>query len=144
MCRSSGLRLFFGRLGFSERETVALCGAHTLGRHASLLGVSRECLHVAPLTDACIETGVRLPFVAEDADVFSNSYFRSLLRWYARDLDGSAAFIPTDVVLVLDPRFRAVVQAFAADEDAFFAAFSSAYLRLVHLGFGRSGALLRA
>ena len=37
----------FKRLGFSDDELVALCSAHSLGRHASLLGVSEVPAHEA-------------------------------------------------------------------------------------------------
>lgn len=94
-----GLPRFFGRMGFSVEEAVALSGSHTLGRHASLLGLSRECLRQKPLSDECIEKGKRLPFVGADPDRFSNSYFKALLAWEARALQpGEANFIPTDVV----------------------------------------------
>ena len=150
---SDGLRNFFRgtasdtvdlptdhrRFGLSDREIVALCGAHTLGRHASLLGVSKECLK--NLTDSCIETGKRLPFVGDSqepvtemspgrmsADVFDNSYFVRLLQWNNRQLArGAANFIPTDVVLVVDFEFRRIVEEFAQDEDAFFREFAAVY-----------------
>ena len=133
---TDGLRRFFSRLGFSVEEAVALCGAHTLGRHASLIGVSKTCLRENPLSDACIESGTRLPFVGGDADAFSNSYFKALLAWEERTLQpGDANFIPTDVVLTLSPQLREVVRSFAQDESRFFAAFRRAYLRLVRIGF---------
>ena len=69
---ADGLGAFFGprRLGFDDSAIVALSGAHTLGRHASLLGVSKACLR--NLTDECILTGTRQPFVGGDPDAFSN------------------------------------------------------------------------
>ncbi|KAL3926937.1 MAG: hypothetical protein SGPRY_003064, partial [Prymnesium sp.] len=134
---TDGIRRFFSRVGFDERETVALCGAHTLGRHASLLGVSAACLRQKQgLTDDCIESGRRLPFVSGDPDEFSASYFKRLLEWYDQSLAPDAAyFIPTDVVLTLDARYYKIVKEFAKDESSFFKAFTSAYVKLVHIGF---------
>jgi len=133
---SDGLDNFFGRrFGFSREEIVALCGAHTLGRHASLLGVSKECLKAPRLTDECIESGKRLPFVA-NADRFDNSYFQKLIEWDARTLEpGTAYFIPTDAVLVVVPAFRKFVERFARDEPYFFEVFSRAYRKLSSFGF---------
>lgn len=98
---SVGLRLYFGRLGLSEEEFIALSGAHGLGRHVSLLGMKKTCLK--NLTRDCLEQApVLLPFVAASVDRFSNDYFKVLLKWYSRDIQlGEAAFLPTDVALVL-------------------------------------------
>ena len=133
---TDGMRAFFRRLGFSDDETVALCGAHSLGRHASLLGVSKECLRMRPtISDTCIEQGRRLPFVTSNPDTFDNSYFKALLKWESKALEPDEAyFIPTDVTLVLDPGFRRLVQRFASDEAAFFAAWRRAYCKLVRIG----------
>jgi hypothetical protein len=74
---SDGVRLYFGRLGFSEEETVALMGGHTVGRFTSLLGVPKKCLKgLNDNWERCLPFGERLPFVSEDPDRFSNSYYR--------------------------------------------------------------------
>lgn len=126
-----GLRRFFRRLDFDDAEIVALLGAHTLGRHVSLINMSKPCLR--NLTRECLETApVRLPFVASSPDAFDASYFRELIRWEDRTISlGAAAFIPTDVALVLDPLFFSWVRAFANDEVRFFATFATAYRKLV-------------
>ena len=51
---------------------------------------------------------------------------------------GEANLIPTDVTLVLDPRYRRVVERFARDESQFFAEFRRAYVKLVHVGFAET------
>ena len=51
---------------------------------------------------------------------------------------GEANLIPTDVTLVLDPRYRRVVERFARDESQFFAEFRKAYVKLVHVGFAET------
>jgi hypothetical protein len=133
---SDGLRNFFYRLGFDDEELVALMGGHTLGRWTSLLGVPKECLKdLNSKWERCLPYGERLPFVAEDPDAFTNSYFKWLLKWNRREItNGDVHFIPTDVVLVVDDAFRAHVEAFAADQPRFFVAWARAYTRLVSLG----------
>lgn len=128
---SDGLRRYFRRLGLSDAEWVALCGAHDLGRHVTLLGMSRECLR--DLTRECLEAApVKVPFVAEAPDGFSNAYYGALLRWNAREIRrGDANFIPTDVALVVDGGLRPYVERFAADERLFFDAFARGYRKLV-------------
>ena len=128
---SDGLRLYFGALGLTEEEFVALSGAHDLGRHVTLLDMPKSCLK--NLTRECLENApVLMPFVSENPDQISNTYFKKLLKWYDRKVElGEVAFIPTDVALVVDAGLRKHVQKFAKDERAFFASFASAYQKLV-------------
>lgn len=128
---SDGLRLYFGQLGFTEEEFVALSGSHGLGRHVSLLGMPKTCLR--NLTRTCLEEApVLLPFVTESVDKFDNAYFKFLLKWNDNDIKlGDVALIPTDVDLVVDPGLRKWVQAFADDQDAFFPVYTKAYQKLV-------------
>ena len=82
---SDGLRLYFGALGLSEKEFVALSGAHDLGRHVTLLDMPKSCLK--NLTRECLENApVLMPFISEDPDRFSNTYFKKLLRWNERKI----------------------------------------------------------
>lgn len=131
---SDGLRLYFGSLGLSEQEMVALCGAHDLGRHVTLLNMSKSC--VKNLTRECLENApVLMPFVSEEPDRFSNTYFKKLLKWNERNIElGEVAFIPTDVALVVDEGLRRNVEYFARDEDAFFKNFESALLKIIDVG----------
>lgn len=128
---SLGLRNYFGRLGFSEKEFVALMGAHDLGRHVTLTDMPKECLR--NLTRTCLEEApVLAPFVSKDPDTFSNDYYKTLLRWYDREIKfGEALFIPTDVDLVVDDGLKKYVVEFANDEELFFTEFSHAYQKLV-------------
>lgn len=128
---SDGLRLYFGQLGFSEQEFVALCGCHGLGRHVSLLGMPKECLR--NLTRTCLEEApVLLPFVTKSVDTFDNSYFQFLLKWNDNDIKmGDVAFIPTDVDLVVDTGLQQWVIQFAKDQDLYFRIYSRAFQKLV-------------
>jgi len=128
---SLGLRNYFTRLGLSESEMVALSGAHDLGRHVTLTGMPRECLR--NLTRVCLEDApVLAPFITADPDTLSNRYFQTMLRWNDRNIEfGEAAFIPTDVAMVVDGGLKKHVIVFANDEQLFFRRFSSAYQKLV-------------
>ncbi len=128
---SLGLRNYFGRLGLSEAELVALSGAHDLGRHVTLLGMPKSCLK--NLTRVCLEEApVLLPFIAKDPDTLSNAYFKTLLKWNKREIEyGEASFIPTDVALVVDEGLRKYVVTFSKNENLFFRTFVSAYQKLV-------------
>ena len=120
---SLGLRNYFHRLGLTDSKMVALMGSHDLGRHVTLTGLSKECLR--NLTRSCLEDAPTLvPFVTKNPDTFSNAYFEVLLRWNQRKIEfGEAAFIPTDVALVVDNDLRETVERFANDQDVFFQTF---------------------
>lgn len=128
---SLGLRNYFKRLGFTEAELVALSGAHDLGRHVTLTGMPKGCLR--NLTRSCLEDApVLAPFITADPDTLSNRYFWTMLRWNDKDIEfGEAAFIPTDVTLVVDDGLKKYVVAFANDEQLFFKRFRTAYRKLV-------------
>jgi len=126
------VRDVFYRMGFSDREIVALLGAHALGRcHTDRSG------YWGPWTFA--------------ENTFSNEYFRLLIeeRWSPKmshngkpwtgpdqyeDSSGKLMMLPSDMVLVQDPAFRKVVELYAKDENAFFADFASAFSKLLELG----------
>lgn len=131
---SDGLRQYFARVGLSEAEFVALSGSHGMGRHVSLLGMSKSCLR--NLTRTCLEEApVLLPFVTSSVDNFDNSYFYYLLKWYNREIElGQVAFIPTDVALVVDAGLRRHVERFAKHQDDYFRTFTTAYQKLVERG----------
>ena len=129
---SLGLRNFFvQRIGLSEAEMVALMGAHDLGRHVTLTDMSKSCLK--NLTRTCLEEApVLAPFITANPDSMSNSYYKSLLRWNDRVMEyGEAAFIPTDVAMVVDDSLKNYVVAFANNESLFFRTFVDAYKKLV-------------
>ena len=132
---SDGLRLYFHSLGLTDEQFVALCGAHDLGRHVSLIGMSKQCLK--NLTRDCLEHApTLLPFVAaKDPDKFTNTYFQQLLLWNNRTIEmGSAYFIPTDVDLVVDKGLRRYTTRFANNQSYFFEVFKTAYQKIVDVG----------
>jgi hypothetical protein len=121
------LRAVFGRMGFNDREIVALSGGHTLGRmHKVRSGFD------GPWTTAPLK--------------FDNEYYRNLvhLTWVKRDWtgplqyedkeSGKLAMLPTDIALLSEPATRAVVEEYARSEEAFFRDFAAAFGKLVALG----------
>jgi L-ascorbate peroxidase len=46
--------------------------------------------------------------------------------------------LPSDKALLSDPSFRPLVEKYAADEDAFFADYAEAHLKLSELGFAEA------
>ena len=120
---SDGLRTYFSTIHhLTDEEWVALCGSHGLGRHVSLLNMTKQCLRqdyqtISPESLECLETApVSLPFVTSSVDRFDKTplYFESLLRWNKRQVSlGEVAFIPTDVALVVDKGLRRYVEVFA-------------------------------
>ncbi|KAJ3012506.1 UNVERIFIED_CONTAM: hypothetical protein HDU68_001162 [Siphonaria sp. JEL0065] len=127
------LRFIFNRMGFNDRDIVALSGAHTLGM-----------CH----TDRSGYDGVWTHFPNE----FSNRFFKVLLelKWKKRDWDDwtgpeqymdeeteQLMMLPTDMALLWDPAFKVIVEEYAQDQDLFFKDFSSAFGRLLELGVPR-------
>jgi len=121
------IRDVMARMGFNDREAVVLSGAHCLGRcHTSRSGFDGPWNN-APTT-------------------FSNLYFTHLLEddWVLRNWKGpkqytdvktqSLMMLPTDMAIKTDPKFRAIAEEYAANEEKFFQDFAPAFSKLLHLG----------
>lgn len=124
---SDHLRAIFGRMGFDDREIVALSGAHALGRcHTDRSGFDGPWSHSPTLV--------------------SNDYFRFLMdeKWQWRKWDGPKQFqdvatkhlmmLPTDMALVKDAVFKKHVERYAKDDSTFFKEFSDVIVKLLELG----------
>ncbi|EFQ99651.1 cytochrome c peroxidase [Nannizzia gypsea CBS 118893] len=121
------IRDVFGRMGFDDREMVALCGAHALGRaHAD-------------------RSGYDGPWDFSPT-VMTNEFFKLLLseKWVNKKWSGPAQLtdnktktlmmLPTDMALVKDREFKKHVERYAKDSDVFFKEFSEAFVKLLELG----------
>jgi len=121
------LREIFGRMGFDDREIVALSGAHTLGR-----------CHI-------VRSGYDGPWTRNPLK-FDNAFFKNLIymEWRPRKWEGPLQFedvdtgelmmLPTDIALKTDPQFRVYAELYAKDEPTFFNDFASAFAKLLALG----------
>lgn len=110
---SEEIRRVFGRMGFDDREMVALSGAHAVGR-----------CHVK-------NSGFEGPWTFSPT-MMTNDYFRLLVEetWGWKDWDGekqwedkttgSLMMLPTDMALVEDENFRPWVERYAKDQDCEF------------------------
>jgi len=121
------VRDIFYRMGFNDREIVALLGAHSVGRaHRDRSGFEGPWSR-APTT-------------------MSNEYFRLLLEenWIPRKWSGPAQFtnekggdlmmLPADMAFVRDGAFKQYVELYAKDENVWRQDFAAAFSKLLHLG----------
>lgn len=128
---ASHIRTVFNRMGFNDKEIVALSGAHALGRcHANASGF------VGPWTFT--------------PTMFNNAYFQLLQdnEWEEGCIKGEKCknhqyrdkktqtlmMLPTDIALIKDPKFKNYVSVFAKSQPVFFTEFSSAFSRMLELG----------
>lgn len=121
------LRAIFNPKGFDDAEIVALSGAHTVGScHADRSGFE------GPWT--------------EDKLKFDNSYFKEMLsKEYVeekapngatqmRHKESGTIMLTSDLALLTDPAFKTVVEKFAEDQEAYFTAYTSAWVKLQENG----------
>jgi cytochrome c peroxidase len=121
------IRAIFGRMGFDDREMVALSGAHALGRcHSD-------------------RSGFEGPWDFSPT-VMTNEYFRLLMdeKWGWKKWNGPAQYedkstkslmmLPTDMALIKDKEFKKHVERYARDSQVFFKEFSDAIVKLLELG----------
>ncbi|CAG8516979.1 10773_t:CDS:2 [Ambispora gerdemannii] len=124
------VRDVFYRMGFTDREIVALIGAHSIGRcHKDRSGYDGPWTY----------TPTR----------FSNQFFVLLLSisWSVKNVNGNIQFkdhedelmmLPADIALIIDPKFREIVEIYAKDKKVFFNDFASAFGKLLELGVTRN------
>jgi len=121
------LRAVFSRMGFNDREIVALAGAHTLGRcHPQYSGFN------GPWTT--------------DPLSFDNRYFKDLMdkQWASVDnsvfgssVQDGTLMLSSDMQLATDAGFGVWTNAFAHDQALFFSSFAAAFQKLSELGSSR-------
>lgn len=122
------LRDIFYPKGFSDKDIVALSGAHTVGAcHPERSGFEGQW--------------------TEDKLKFDNSYFKDLLQktWTPETRksgkkqykNGKTMMLPSDMALIEDSKFKEYVEKYASDQQAFFVDFVEAWTRLQELGCGQ-------
>ncbi|KAL1205792.1 L-ascorbate peroxidase 3 [Cardamine amara subsp. amara] len=99
-------------MGLSDKDIVALAGAHTLGRaHLERSGFD------GPWT--------------RDPLKFDNSYFVELLK----EEESEGLQLSMDKTFLDVPEFRNYIELYAKDEDAFFIDYAESHKKLSELGF---------
>lgn len=126
------LRYIFNRMGFNDKEIVALSGAHGLG-----------ACHLD-------RSGFWGPWTRAPTTI-SNEYYRELKEntWTIKtthkgapwngptqfeDPSGDLMMLPSDIVLTQDKEFAKYVDLYAKDSDVFLKDFSAVCSKLFHLG----------
>jgi catalase (peroxidase I) len=124
---ASHLRDVFYRMGFDDRDIVALSGAHTVG----------SCHR--------LRSGFDGPWTSHPLQ-FNNEYFRNLFdkTWIVQpDSDpqqymdvetNKLMMLPSDMCLIEDDKFKEYVTLYAQDESKFFHDFANAFGKLIRLG----------
>ncbi|XP_040997041.1 probable L-ascorbate peroxidase 6, chloroplastic/mitochondrial isoform X3 [Juglans microcarpa x Juglans regia] len=121
------LREVFYRMGLSDKEIVALSGAHTLGRsrpERSGWGKS-ETKYTKDGPGAPGGQSWTVQWLK-----FDNSYFKDIKQRRDEDL----LVLPTDAVLFEDPSFKVYAEKYAEDQEAFFKDYAEAHAKLSNLG----------
>ncbi|OVA07929.1 heme peroxidase [Macleaya cordata] len=121
------LRNVFYRMGLSDKEIVALSGAHTLGRSRP------ERSGWGKPETKYTKDGPGAPggqsWTAQWLK-FDNSYFKDIKERRDEDL----LVLPTDAVLFDDPSFKVYAEKYATDQDEFFKDYAEAHAKLSNLG----------
>ena len=143
------IRAVFGRMGFSDREIVALSGAHTLGRafkersgtvdNGYGKGTKYTMAPACPRFDSQPGFGMAGGMSwTKNWLTFDNSYFtlaRPVKQGGAgKDMKDELLWLPTDAVLATDPGFAPYFKLYAANQDAFFQDYAEAHRRLSEVG----------
>ncbi|KAJ7959153.1 Ascorbate peroxidase [Quillaja saponaria] len=121
------LREVFYRMGLSDKEIVALSGAHTLGRsRPDRSGWGKpETKYTKDGPGAPGGQSWTAKWLK-----FDNSYFKDIKEKRDEDL----LVLPTDAVLFEDPSFKVYAEQYAEDQETFFKDYAEAHAKLSNLG----------
>ncbi|KAL8244308.1 hypothetical protein R6Q59_010566 [Mikania micrantha] len=121
------LRDVFYRMGLSDKDIVALSGAHTLGRsRPERSGWGKpETKYTKEGPGAPGGQSWTVKWLR-----FDNSYFKDIKERRDEDL----LVLPTDAALFEDPSFKVFAEKYAEDEKAFFDDYAVAHAKLSNLG----------
>ncbi|KAI8845123.1 heme peroxidase, partial [Chytriomyces cf. hyalinus JEL632] len=122
------LRAFFTtRLGFSDRDIVALMGGHNLGNcHVWKSG------YAGPWSSNPLKVSNEYFQLLQYPGNYTNQTITSTNDTKNQWIDNSGRMmLPVDMSLTTDPKFFSIVKEYAANQDTYFADFASAYGRLL-------------
>ncbi len=141
------LRRVFGRMGFGDREIVALSGAHTLGRAfaersgATSSGYGKKGTEFTSNPKHVARGDGKAGFGMAGGQAwtekwlsFDNSYFTQARPGLNHDSGKGSLWLPSDDALKTDPSFRTFYDQYAASQERFFADYADAHRQLSELG----------
>lgn len=130
------LKYVFGKYNMTNKDIVALSGAHTIGRaFAERSGAVKE-----GLDDGTAYTKAGCPFLRHSTTPGGRSWTKNWLKFdnsYFTDMgngDSETFSLPTDLVLKEHLDFKPYFDEFAADQKSFFVAYSASHVKLSELG----------
>lgn len=136
------IREKFGRMGFGDRDIVALIGAHTVGKaHPETMGFPFRNWDNSPIVfdnqffDFVLsKTGLGPPGWDEVVEPDITRPGQDV-RWFEPSSRGGWLMLPTDLLLRNDPALRVHAEEFFDDETAFHRTFAAAFKRVTEAGF---------
>ncbi|CAG8601818.1 19293_t:CDS:2 [Cetraspora pellucida] len=124
------IRQVFYRMGFTDREIVALIGAHCLGRcHGDRSGYEGKWTY----TPTRFNTQF---FVMLTKQNWQEKKLENGLVQYADEKD-QLMMLPADMAFLYDTGFKEIVEIYAHDKQTFFDDFAAAFGKLLELGVNR-------
>ncbi|XP_056686688.1 peroxidase 29 isoform X2 [Spinacia oleracea] len=129
------LRIFMGK-GMNLQESVAILGGHTLGAGHCINIVDRiykpnPIDQMDPNYHLALKLGCPSKIPITNLTIIPNDITPSIFdNQYYREISLGKGLFSIDTTLSRDPRTVTIVNQFAADQDYFFEAFSSAFVKL--------------
>jgi len=130
------IRSVFNRMGFEDREIVALIGGgHTVGRmhHRNSAWDGPWDSEPLKMDQGYFHKMLRLEWVKSLDPVSGSVQYRIANPTDA--MHASIVMMPADMALVFDPEFRKYVELYSNDMELWHSDFAVAFKRLTELGF---------